>query len=223
MKKNHTKRNAILISAVLCAALLSGCSSKPASSGSAPGASQESQQQAQDQTQDQASQSSGADMPGANPNATSVGEFTTQDVSGETYTEEIFQDYDLTMVNVFTTWCSPCVAEMPDLEELHQMMADQNVNVVGVVLDVLDEKGEIVPEYLEQAQLLIKETGVTYPVLLPDSTYLNGRLIGIEGFPETFFVDKDGNIVGEVYSGSRDLEDWKEIVEQELANLKGGA
>lgn len=50
----------------------------------------------------------------------------------------------------------------------------------------------------------------------------SGRLTGIEGFPETFFVDKNGNIVGETYSGSRSLEDWLTIVEQELANLKEG-
>ena len=127
------------------------------------------------------------------------------------------------MVNVFTTWCSPCVGEMPDLEKLHQQMKDKNVGVIGVVLDVLNEKGEIVDEDLERAQLLVKETGVTYPVLLPDSTYFNNRLVGIEAVPETFFVDNNGNIVGESYSGSGGLEDWIEVVERELANLKEGA
>lgn len=155
--------------------------------------------------------------------ATTVGEFTTQDVNGNAYTQELFQDYDLTLVNVFTTWCSPCVAEMPDLEKLHQMMAERGVHVVGVVLDVLNEKGEIVPEDLERAQLLVERTGVTYPVLLPDASYLNGRLIGIEAVPETFFVDKDGNIVGGTYSGSGSLEDWIAVVEEELAALQENA
>lgn len=153
----------------------------------------------------------------------SVGSFTTQDINGNTITPDIFKDNDLTMVNVFTTWCTPCVNEMPDLEKLHQQMKEKKVGVVGVVLDVLNEKGEIVEEDLERAQLLVKETGVTYPILLPDSTYFNGRLIDIEAFPETFFVDKDGNIVGGHYSGSGGLEDWIEVVENELANLKEGA
>ncbi len=39
------------------------------------------------------------------------------------------------MVNIFTTWCSPCVAEMPELEKLYQQMKDKGVGVVGVVLD----------------------------------------------------------------------------------------
>lgn len=150
----------------------------------------------------------------------SVGEFTTEDINGNTYTQEIFKDYDLTLVNVFATWCNPCVAEIPDLEQLRHNMADKNVNVIGIVLDVLDENGEVIPEELEKAQSLAKQTGATYPFLLPDTTNFNGRLVGIEALPETFFVDKNGNIVGETYSGSGSLEDWTETVEKELADLQ---
>ncbi len=153
----------------------------------------------------------------------SLGKFTTQDINGNEFTQDMFREYDLTLVNIFTTWCTPCVMEMPELEKLHQEMKDRGVNVTGFVLDVLDEKGEIVQGNLEKAQELVERTGVTYPVLLPDSGCLSGRLAGIEAFPETFFVDKDGNVVGETYSGSGDLEDWLEVVEQELAALEGGA
>lgn len=153
----------------------------------------------------------------------SVGDFITQDVNGETITQDIFKEHDLTMVNIFTTWCSPCVSEMPDLEKLSQQIGDRNVAVVGIVMDVLDENGNIVDENLEQAQLLVQKTGVTYPIILPDSTYLNGRLTSIEAFPETFFVDKNGNIVGETYSGSGSLEDWLDVVEQELEKLEANS
>jgi len=44
-----------------------------------------------------------------------------------------FKEHDLTMVNIFTTWCTPCVEEMPDLEKLYQQMEEQGVGVVGVV------------------------------------------------------------------------------------------
>lgn len=150
---------------------------------------------------------------------TSLGDFTTQDVSGNTVTPDLFEDYDLTLVNVFATWCSPCIAEIPDLEKLHQQMADKGVGVVGVVLDAADQNGEVVQTALEQAQVLVEKLGVTYPVIVPDATHLNGRVANIQAVPETFFVDKDGNIVGETYSGSRSLEDWTEIVENELANI----
>lgn len=152
----------------------------------------------------------------------SIGEFTTQDVNGNTYTQEMFQDYDLTLVNIFATWCSPCVAEIPELEELRGQVADRGVNVVGVVLDAVDGAGEIQQDSLEKARLLAERTGAQYPFLLPDATYMNGRLMGIEAVPETFFVDKNGNIVGRTYRGSGSLEDWTAVVEQELADLKEG-
>ena len=148
-----------------------------------------------------------------------VGEFSMKDIEGETYTQDMFAEYDLTMVNVFTTWCSPCVNEIPDLEKLKNEMSDKGVNVVGIVLDTIDGNGMANEEIVEKAKLLAEKTGATYPFLIPDEGYLNGRLIGIEAVPETFFVDKEGNIVGETYSGSHTLEDWKNIVESELKEV----
>lgn len=149
----------------------------------------------------------------------SLGSFTTEDINGEKYTEEIFKEAELTMVNVFATWCSPCVNEIPYLAELDEKMADKGVQVVGVVMDAMDgtEKSE---EGIKKAQALAKKTKAEYPFLLPDSGYMNGRLSNIQAFPETFFVDKNGTIVGETYSGSRSLEEWEEIVNKELEGMK---
>lgn len=149
-----------------------------------------------------------------------VGEFSMQDLNGETYTQEMFADYDLTMVNVFATWCTPCINEIPDLERLYQEMTERGVNVVGIALDTLDLAGEIDAEAVEKAKLLAERTKATYPFLVPDTGYLNGRIAYIEAVPETFFVDSEGNIVGETYSGSRSLEEWKEIVETELKGME---
>jgi len=154
---------------------------------------------------------------------TSLGEFTTQDINGNTCTQEIFEDYDLTLVNIFATWCTPCVQEMPELEKVRAEMAGKGVNVIGILLDARDEDGEAVPEELEKARLLVERTGVQYPVLLPDEGYMNGRLEGIQSIPETFFVDKDGNVVGETYVGSGDYDDWMETIQKELDALKEAA
>ena len=151
----------------------------------------------------------------------SLGGFSLQDITGNTFTDQIFQEYELTMVNVFTTWCSPCINEIPDLEKLHVQMADKNVNIIGIVLDALGEDGKVSEEAVEKARLLAERTGATYPFLIPDADGLNGRLNGIEAVPETFFVDQNGNLTGESYLGSHSLEDWQEIVEKELARSKG--
>ena len=73
----------------------------------------------------------------------------------------------------------------------------------------------------QRLKVLKEKTGVTYPLLLPDSGFLNGRISGIQSFPESFFVDKDGNIVGDAILGSNNFEDWKALVEKQLAEIKG--
>lgn len=82
------------------------------------------------------------DQPQETSNAgdsTNVGKFETKGVDGKDYTEKVFSDYDLTLVNVFTTWCSPCVNEIPELEKLYEEMKEKGVGVVGVVLDTVSD------------------------------------------------------------------------------------
>lgn len=161
------------------------------------------------------------DMPRAE--VSSLGAFTTWNIAGETVTQDIFRGHQLTLVNLFATWCSPCVQEIPELEELSRSMADKGVQVIGVVLDTVNEDGDPDEEAIEKARVLQERTGASYPFLMPDKTAMNGRLVGITAVPETFFVDENGNIVGKTYVGARDLAAWTEIVETELAALEGGA
>lgn len=151
--------------------------------------------------------------------STTVGKFETKGIDGKDYTEKVFSDYDLTLVNIFTTWCSPCVNEIPELEKLYEEMKEKGVGVVGVVLDTVGDDGKQDEETVKKAGVLQDKTKASYPFLIPDSTMMNGRLNGISAFPETFFVDKEGNIVGETYTGSHTLDEWKEIVEKELKNV----
>ena len=157
----------------------------------------------------------------ATSDADTVGTFETTDIDGNAYTEKVFSDYDLTLVNAFTTWCSPCVNEMPELEKLYEEMKEQGVGVVGMVLDTVGDDGSVNDETVKKAQVLKEKTGVTYPLLIPDSGFLNGRIQGLQSFPESFFGDKEGNIVGDPIMGSNDFDGWKEAVENQLAALKG--
>lgn len=149
-----------------------------------------------------------------------VGSFSTEDVFGVSYTQEIFQSYELTLVNVFPTWCTSCVEEMPALEALHQSFEKKGIRlgVVGIVTDTRTTSGldEIA---VEAAQRLHERSGAQFPFLVPDEGEMNGRLTGLESFPESFFVDQNGNIVSEPYLGARSLEEWTQIVEQELTKI----
>ena len=151
--------------------------------------------------------------------ATDLSNLQTVDIDGKEFSGKDFSDYDLTMVNVFATWCSPCVQEIPDLAEIQKEMKDKGVNIVGVVTDTVDQTGEN-QEALEKAKLIRERSKAEYPFLIPDKSNFNGRLSGIQAFPETFFVDKKGQIVGETYSGSHNKKAWLEIIEKELVKVK---
>lgn len=150
----------------------------------------------------------------------------TTDIDGKAYTAEELKKYDLTMVNVFTTWCTACVQEIPDLEKLHQDLKDKGVNIVGIVADSIDgtdKSGSVVDnaQATELAKKIREKTGATYPFLKPDANLYENRITKIYALPETYFVDKNGNIVGETYSGSHSYDDWKDIIEKTLKSVKG--
>ena len=124
----------------------------------------------------------------------------------KTIQKKVFSDYDLTLVNVFTTWCSPCVNEIPELEKLYEEMKEKGVGVVGVVLDTVSDDAKQNEDTVKKAGVLQEKTKASYPFLVPDPTMMNGRLNGISAFPETFFVDKERkycrrNIFRKPYTG----------------------
>ncbi len=89
-----------------------------------------------------------------------------------------------TLVNCFTTWCSPCVNEMPDLDKLYQEMKEKGVGVVGMVIDSVGEDGTTDEDTVKKkAQILKEKTGVTYPLLIPDAGNMNGRISGLQQLP----------------------------------------
>lgn len=191
----------ILIWGICCGIVLGGC---------APKEEADSDKEAVVEQEEQPRQEEPAES------VENLGTFSMQDINGETYTQDMFAGYELTMVNVFTTWCTPCINEIPYLDELSKDMAGQGVQVVGIALDTIGQSGGADQEAVEKAKLLAKKTEADYPFLIPDEGYLNGRLTGINAVPETFFVDREGNIIGETYTGSRSYDEWKDIIEKEL-------
>lgn len=149
-----------------------------------------------------------------------IGDFQATDLDGNPVTSDILADYDLTVINVWTTWCSPCIEELPYLAELAEEMKDQGVQIIGIVADVVDPAtGEANQETLEFAKAIRDKTGVQYPVLLPDEVLSSGILAGIPGFPKTFFVDKDGDLVKDTL-GSRSKDQWAQLITETLEQVK---
>ena len=88
----------------------------------------------------------GQAAPGQSEAAKTAGilsDFSTTDLDGNAADESIFAEYKLTMVNIWATFCGPCISEMPELGELASEYADKGMRVVGLVTDVMDSEGAL--------------------------------------------------------------------------------
>ena len=147
-----------------------------------------------------------------------MSDFTATDLEGNTVDESVFSGYRMTMVNVWATFCTPCLSEMPDLGELAAEYQDKGVQIVGLVSDTLDMEGRLDQTQVDTAADIVEQTKADYRHLLP-SEDLFGLLSQISSVPTTFFVNSKGEQVGSAYLGAQSKEDWKTIIEQTLAEL----
>lgn len=146
--------------------------------------------------------------------------FTAYDLEGNEVSQDIFKDYDLTMINIWATFCGPCISEMPELGRLNQEYLEKGVQVVGIVMDVLDSKGEISEEQVSLAKEIVEKTGADYLHMLPSDDLIRIKLKDVTGVPETVFVDREGKLAGTSYIGARDLEGWKQVIDGLLEEVQ---
>ena len=108
------------------------------------------------------------------------------------------------IVNFWFPSCPPCVAEMPDLEQVFQNHREDGLVMVGVQLVGLDTA--------QDGQDFVRELGVTY-ALGPDEDAEIIKDYGVTGFPTTIFVNADGSIQRK-WTGGLNLEKMEELVSE---------
>lgn len=144
--------------------------------------------------------------------------FTMTDFDGNEYTEEMFQGHKITMINIWGTFCHPCIEEMPYLDAISKMYDEKDLQIVGLTGDIYPWGGtEIVPEQIDVAKDIIEKTGVEYTVLIPSKEIQLGPISELTGYPTSIFFNEKGEQIG-VVVGGRTQEAWIEIIEEYMAN-----
>ena len=142
--------------------------------------------------------------------------FSTADLSGKSVTNEIFEKYDVTLVNIWATWCPPCKAELPDLEKTYKKYSQQNCNVMAITMDVSAEE----PEMLDMAKDILKDSGCSFLGLQNCNDFAQ-IISGLPGVPASFLVDKTGKIIdGSFHVGRLDEKGFEELFEKGLKAIK---
>lgn len=142
------------------------------------------------------------------------GNFTTVDVNGNPVTQDIFARKDVTIINVWGTYCGPCIKEMPELGEFEKSLP-QNTQLIGIVVDVSSEKDK---RGTAAVKRIVKGAGAEFKNLLISNT-LAGNLQNLQFVPTTLLVDKNGNIIGDPIVGAN-VRNYKKALEAYLDGKK---
>jgi cytochrome c biogenesis protein CcmG, thiol:disulfide interchange protein DsbE len=109
------------------------------------------------------------------------------------------------VLNFWASWCEPCKDEAPLLEDAWQRYRDDGLVVLGI--DAQD--------FRTDARRFVERYGLTYPIAFDGHGSTLGRF-GTTGFPETWFVGRDGRLVGDHVVGPFTREQLEENVRAAL-------
>jgi len=109
------------------------------------------------------------------------------DVSGNTVELSDFKGR-LVVVNLWATWCEPCLREMPSLERLQSKLGDR-IAVLGVSQDRGSNK---------TVEPFIAKLGLKSVKIFIDPKSVVGRAFEVRGLPTSLLIDRDGKLLGRV-------------------------
>jgi len=134
-------------------------------------------------------------------------DFELQDQFGTTHTLDEYKG-KVIFLNFWATWCGPCRAEMPEIQDLYEKYKDsEDVVVLGVAAPSMGKETsqQGITEFLETNEY-------TYPVLM-DTNWELFQGYGISAFPTTFMIDVDGNVYGAI-RGQLTYDIMEDIIRQ---------
>ncbi|WP_195336760.1 TlpA family protein disulfide reductase [Paraclostridium bifermentans] len=136
--------------------------------------------------------------------------FKTTDLNGNKVTSDLFSKNKLTMVNIWATWCGPCIDEMPEISKLYNELPI-GTNVISICTDAGDDE-----DSLYTAKEVMNKSNAKFKTLIPDVVLKKNLTDGIQVFPTTIFIDSKGKVVGSPHFGEPTAEGFKKSIDEHL-------
>lgn len=130
--------------------------------------------------------------------------FSIKTLAGETVSLEDYKGKKI-LLNFWATWCPPCKAEMPDMEELYNEYKDEDFVVLAVNATISEKSRKDVESFVNDYQL-------TFPILLDEKGTVAAEY-EILSYPSTYFIDSDGVVRNKIVGAlSKELM-YKEMIQ----------
>ena len=141
------------------------------------------------------------------PEIGSIISFNTTDLDGKTVTsEKIFAENDLTIVNIWQTWCRPCINEFPELKAIQEECSEYGIGLITYCADASDA------EFIVSAHDSIDEYDL-YTLIWSESIE---SALPYKVSPTTYFIDRNGKVVSEPVEGAF-ADKYRDIIYNFLA------
>lgn len=151
--------------------------------------------------------------------------FKSVDLDGNPVDESVFKNAKLTMVNVWATWCGPCTSELPHIAKVAEEYKDKGFQVLGILSDAQmkeneEENKNAADEVADLAKQILRDANATY-LNVKTSADIEGSIMKfVVGLPTSFFMDENGNVVGQPFVGAKTEEEFKQIIENMLKTIE---
>lgn len=142
--------------------------------------------------------------------------FETEDLDDHPYDQTIFSQKDLTVVNIWATWCPPCKAEMPTLAKLAKDIEKDNLQLIGIPLDISMQNDS----EAETAKNMLADAGAEYLNLKMTPEIKEALFSSLPGLPATMLLDANGKMVGKIMIGAREYDEFHDWIYNNLETLK---
>jgi thiol-disulfide isomerase/thioredoxin len=112
------------------------------------------------------------------------------------------------LVNLWATWCGPCIAEMPHLNEMQEKYKDKGFEVIG--LDTDDETKDQIDAFAAKQKL-------NYQLGWADGKVMNEfvKITALQAIPQSILINRDGQLTGVFKGGGgKTVSIMKETVEK---------
>jgi peroxiredoxin len=114
-------------------------------------------------------------------------DFTLADVHGKKVSLSAFRG-KVVILTFWATWCGPCVAEMPSLNNLYQEFNSKGLVVIAISVDPTEQS---VLSFIDRKKL-------AFPVLMDKNKEVYFDSYAVMGLPTTFIIDKNGAIIEKI-------------------------
>ena len=131
--------------------------------------------------------------------------FTTVDLDGNTVDSSVFANAEYTMINIWGSFCAPCIGEMEDLMRMDAEM--ENVQIITILGDAMN----VTDDTAEDAREIVEKLHLTLPVYLINRQIM--EQFSFDAFPTSFMVDREGTPLGRACVGAVGPENYQKWIQ----------